>query len=88
MRRADLLLRCSEDDHKNCLSMRDALLRDFPNVMSAFPTRVTLDAEYCVAASAFVRKRDAGAFKRKLEAFRGKSGEFKVSRVHMLVSDR
>lgn len=86
MRRADLLLRCTDGGHRDCNSLRDALIRGFPNVMTAFPTRVTLDAEYCVAASALVSRRDAGAFRRRLEAFSGPPGGPGVSRVHMLVS--
>ena len=84
---ADILLRCSKPEHENCAIMRNALVRNFKNVTSAYTTRTDMRGiDYCVSASAIVKDGEVIAFRRKLKNFKGKHpNTFKVSKVKLQV---
>lgn len=87
VRHADILLRCFKKEHENCTVMRNALMKNFKNVTSAYTTRTMMDGtDYCVSASAIVKEGELNSFKKRLQRFKGRSpNQFKVSNVKLQV---
>ena len=84
---ADVLLRCSKQEHENCAMLRDSLMKNFKNVTVAYTTRTNMDTDYCVSASAMVKDGEINKFKKQLESLKGTGQqEFKVSKGKLFVS--
>ena len=85
---ADVLLRCSKEEHENCVVLRDALMKKFPNVTTAYVTRTKLDTDYCVSASAIVRDNEIDDFENQLKKLHqsGKN-KFNVKNIKLFVSN-
>jgi|APSaa5957512535_1039671.scaffolds.fasta_scaffold82885_2 hypothetical protein len=84
---ADVLLRCSKQEHENCAVLRDALMKNFKNVTMAYTTRTDMDTDYCVSASAIVKDGEITKFKNQLNELKGTGkNKFKVSKVKLFVS--
>ena len=85
VRHADLLLRCSSLDHKDCYHLRDAMM-NFKNVTMTYITRTIMDTDYCVAGSAIVYDGKINKFKRELRSLEGDG--FKTSKMKMFITKR
>ena len=82
--RADIRLRCAEDNHKKmCAELRDALISDFNNVEDAKTTKAYGDAkDFCVIATAVIDPANKTKFVRALKELRSCSNpSTKVSAV-------
>ena len=63
LRKVIVFLRCSEPSHKNCLRMRDLLIKKADNITQAYTTNTTIKNEkYCVTARALVEDKQLEKF--------------------------
>ena len=88
LRSAEILLRCSKMEHDNCSVVRDALMKNFKNVLEANTTRTRIGKnDYCVAATALVKTGEIKKFKEELMHLKAKAEQsIKIKNLEVYVS--
>ena len=74
---AFILIRCTKSSHKNCIPIRNALMKNFKNVLEAYTT--SENTEYCIAGKALVKSSEILKFEKDLEKLTTPKGNVGVS---------
>lgn len=88
IRNAFVLIRCTKASHKNCKPVRNAVMKEFKNVLQSYTTDADIDGvRYCVACKALVRDSEVKKFERNLRRLKtGSKRQVGVEKMKMLVS--
>lgn len=63
-----VLIRCSKSSHKNCKPVRNAVMKNFKNVLQSYTTHAEMEGtEYCVASKAIVKDSELKKFTAKMQ---------------------
>ena len=81
---AFILIRCTKSTHKNCKPIRNALIKNFKNVLEAYTT--SKNAEYCIAGKALVKSSEILKFEKDLEKLTTPAGKVGVSALNIGLS--
>jgi len=74
-------------EHDRCSVVRDALMKNFKNVLEANTTRTHIgDVDYCVAASALVKEGEMKKFETKIRNLKIKSPAISVKHAKVYFS--
>ncbi len=67
LKSALVLVKCSKNEHNDCRTIRDAMLKKFGHIQEAYTTDVEIDNQkWCVAASALIPSNESDQFKKEL----------------------
>ena len=65
---AFVLIRCTKQSHKNCKPVRNALMKNFNNILQSYTTNSEVEGiEYCVVGKAIVKGNEIKPFQNKLK---------------------
>ena len=85
---AFILIRCTKKSHKNCKPVRNALMKNFKNVLQSYTTNADVDGiEYCVAGKALVNTSEIPKFKTKLKNLTTPSKKIGVKELQVLIAE-
>jgi len=86
---AFVLIRCTKSSHKNCKPVRNALMKNFKNVLQSYTTNTNVEGtEYCVVGKAIVKSNEIKTFKNKLKKLEiGSTRSIGVAKLKVLVSN-
>lgn len=64
----EMLLCCSSPNHKDCVRLQTALMKNFKNVLASWLTRVNMEGvEYCIGAHGLLQGNERSKFEKELD---------------------
>ncbi len=68
LKSALVLVKCSKNEHNDCRTIRDAMLKKFGHIQEAYTTNAEIDNQkWCVAASALIPSNETDQFRKQLD---------------------
>ena len=67
LKSALVLVKCSKNEHNDCRTIRDAMLKKFGHIQEAYTTHAEINNQkWCIAASALIPSNESDQFKKEL----------------------
>lgn len=90
LKTAFILLKCDNEEHKDCRKIRDALLARHPNIRTAYTTNARIrGVRWCVAATALVNASEAERFAKEIRAVQTETARpIGVDKLHLALDDQ